>query len=192
LRNHNVEVPDKAFVERHTHDGRYPLFLAIEGKLGAMFIVSYDVNEQNAKYLKRIEKESISLLLRNDDANITDNMVANNLSIPSSGIKVLSAVSGDILNSYTKEIRTAGDSALMHDGKSDSYLSAVASALSLNKVKSSVSVLQIGAIGIGIAFAAAFSFVAGGAELSVIPLIITQAVFSVIGFISTKFKIRKK
>jgi hypothetical protein len=80
----------------------------------------------------------------------------------------------------------------MHDGKSDSYLSAVASALSLNKVKSSISVLQIGAIGIGIAFAAAFSFVAGGAELSVIPLIITQAVFSVIGFISTKFKIRKK
>ena len=82
LRNHNVEVPDKAFVDRQTHDGRYPLFLAIEGKLAAMFIVSYDVNEQNAKYLKRIEKESISLLLRNDDANITDNMVAKTLSIP--------------------------------------------------------------------------------------------------------------
>lgn len=192
LRNHNVEVPDKAFVEKHTHDGRYPLFLAIEGKLGAMFIVSYDVNEQNAKYLKRIEKESISLLLRNDDANITDNMVAKILSIPASGIKVLSAVSGDILNSYTKEVRTAGDSALMHDGKSASYLSAVAAALSLNKIKNSVSVLQIGAIGIGIAFAAVFSFVAGGAELSVVPLVITQAVFSVIGFISTKAKIRKK
>jgi L-cysteine desulfidase len=80
----------------------------------------------------------------------------------------------------------------MHDGKSASYLSAVAAALSLNKIKNSVSVLQIGAIGIGIAFAAVFSFVAGGAELSVVPLVITQAVFSVIGFISTKAKIRKK
>ena len=49
LRNHNVEVPDRAYVDRYTHDGRYPLFLAIEGKLGAMFIVSYDVDNENAK-----------------------------------------------------------------------------------------------------------------------------------------------
>ncbi|MBR6552521.1 MAG: hypothetical protein IKT89_06745, partial [Clostridia bacterium] len=190
LRNHNVEVPDRAFVEKYIHDDRYPVFLAIEGKLAAMFIVSYDVNEENAKQLKRIEKESISLLLSNDDANITDNMVAKNLSIPTSGIKVLSAVSGDILNSYTKELRTAADSVLMHDGKSSSYLASVASALSLGKIKSSNSVLQIGASAIGIAFAAAFSFVAGGAELSVVPLIITQVVFSIIGFITAKSKIR--
>ncbi|MBO7179472.1 MAG: hypothetical protein J6V78_03945 [Clostridia bacterium] len=190
LRNHNVEVPDRAFVEKYTHDGRYPLFLAIEGKLGAMFIVSYDINEENAKYLKRIEKESISLLLRNDDANITDNMVAKNLSIPNSGIKVLSAVSGDILNSYIKELRTAGDSVLMHDGKSSSYLYAVAAALSLGKIKRSSSVLQIGAIGVGVAFAATFSFVAGGTGLSIIPLIITQLVFSVIGILNTRAQIR--
>lgn len=190
LRNHNVEVPDRAFVEKYIHDDRYPLFLAIEGKLAAMFIVSYDINEENAKHLRKIEKESISLLLSNDDANITDNMVAKNLSIPTSGVKVLSAVSGDILNSYTKELRTAADSVLMHDGKSASYLASVASALSLGKIKNSNSVLQIGACAIGIAFAAAFSFVAGGAELSVVPLIITQVVFSVIGFISVKSKIR--
>ena len=190
LRNHNVEVPDKAFVERYAHDGRYPLFLAIEGKLGAMFIVSYDVNQENAKLLKLIEKESISLLLRNDDANITDNMVASNLSIPNSGIKVISAVSGDILNSYVNEKRTAGDSVLMHNGKSSSYLHAVASALSLGKIKRSSLVLQIGAIAVGVAFAATFSFIAGGAELSIIPLVITQFVFSVIGIANTKTKTR--
>ena len=190
LRNHNVEVPDKAFVERYTHDGRYPLFLAIEGKLGAMFIVSYDVNQENARLLKLIERESVSLLLRNDDANITDNMVASNLSIPNSGIKVISAVSGDILNSYVNEKRTAADSVLMHNGKSSSYLHAVASALSLGKIKRSSLVLQTGAIAVGVAFAAAFSFIAGGAELTIIPLIITQLVFSVIGIVNTKAKIR--
>ena len=190
LKNHNVEMPDKAFVERYIHDGRYPVFLAIEGKLGAMFIVSYDVNQENARLLKRIERESISLLLRNDDANITDNMVASALSIPSSGVKVISAVSGDILNSYVNEKRTAGDSVLMHNGKRSSYLHAVASALALGKMKRSSLVFQTGAIAIGVALAATFSFIAGGAELSIIPLIITQLVFSVIGIISTKSKIR--
>ena len=153
-----------------------------------MFIVSYDVDNENAKILKQIEKESISLLLRSDDANITDNMVAASISIPISGIKVLSAVSGDILNSYQKEIRTSGDSVLMHDGKSSSYLLAVASALSLGKIKRSNSIIQIGAIAVAIAFVAAFSFVSGGTGLSVIPLIITQIVFAVIGFINTKIK----
>jgi len=190
LRNHNVEVPDRVFVEKYTHDGRYPLFLAIEGKLGAMFIVSYDVNQENARLLKLIERESITLLLRNDDANITDNMVASSLSIPNSGIKVISAVSGDILNSYVNEKRTAGDSVLMHNGKSSSYLHAVASALSLGKIKRSSLVLQTGAIAVGVAFASAFSFIAGGAELSIIPLIITQLVFSVISIIYTKTKTR--
>lgn len=190
LRNHNVEVPDRAFVDRYTHDGRYPVFLAIEGKLGAMFIVSYDVNQENARLLKRIERESISLLLRNDDANITDNMVASSLSIPNSGVKVISAVSGDILNSYVNEKRTAGDSVLMHNGKRSSYLHAVASALALGKIKRSSIVIQTGAIAIGVALAATFSFISGGAELSIIPLIITQLVFSAIGIISTKSKIR--
>ena len=188
LRNHNVEVPEKSFVQKYTHDDRYPLFLAIEGKLAAMFIISYDVNRENAKYLKRIEKESISLLLRNDDANVTDNMVAKALSVPNSGVKVLSAVSGDILNSYTKEVRTAGDASLMHDGKSSSYLSAVASALSLEKIKRFISVLQIGAIGVGIAFAATLAFISGGAELSIIPLIITQFVFSLIAILKIRIR----
>ena len=186
LRNHNVEVPDKALIAKYTHDDRYPLFLAIEGKLAAMFIISYDVNQENAKYLRRIEKESISLLLRNDDANVTDNMVAKMLSVPNSGVKVLSAVSGDILNSYKNEVRTAGDAALMHNGDSSSYLYAVASALSLEKAKRFISVLQTGAIAVGIAFAATLAFISGGAELSIIPLIITQLVFSVISI----FKIR--
>lgn len=190
LRNHNVDVPEKAFVAKYTHDGRYPLFLAIEGKLAAMFIVSYDINEENANLLRKIERESISLLLRNDDANITDNMVAEKLSIPMSGIKVLSAVSGDILNSYTKELRTAADSALMHDGKSASYLHAIKSALSLGKIKHSSTILQIGAIGVGVAFAAAFSLIAGAEGLSVLPLIITQLVFTIAGYMNVKIKIR--
>ena len=45
-------------------------------------------------------------------------------------------------------------------------------------------------LAVGVAFAAAFSFIAGGAELSIIPLIITQLVFSVIGIVNTKAKIR--
>ncbi len=189
LKNHSVEVPDKSFVEKYSKEGRYPLFLAIEGKLAAMFVVSYDIDEENAKYLKQIEKESISLLLRTDDANITDDMVAKNISVPTSGVKVLSAVSGDILNSYKKEVRTAADSVLMHDGKSSSYLASVAAALSLGRIKQSAATLQIGASVVLMALTAVLSIISDGTDLAPAALLVAQAVFAIIGYFNVKLKV---
>ena len=42
-----------ALIERHLCEGRYPLYLAVDGKAAAVFIVSYDVNNENAKLSKK-------------------------------------------------------------------------------------------------------------------------------------------
>lgn len=188
LKNHNVEVPDKSYIERFLHDGRYPLFLAIEGKLAAMFIVSYDINEKNAAYLRKIERSSISLLVRADDANITDDMVSKYLSIPQSDVKVLSAVSSDILKSYKNEVRSAADASLMHNGKSSTMLEAVSETLSLGNLKHLTGLIQAGACGIGIALVAAFAFVSGLESLSCIQLVFTQLFFTAACFAAVKFR----
>ena len=179
LRNHNVEIPDIALVERHLFEGRYPLYLAIDGKAAAAFIISYDVDAANAKLLKTIEADSISLLVRSDDANITDEMVARKLLLPQSGVKVLSAVSGDLYKNYVKETTSAADSLLVHDGSAYSFLYAIKSALSLGTFKQVLKVFQTCAMGIGIALVAVLSFVSGLGHLNCIQLIITQAVFTV-------------
>ena len=179
LRNHNVEIPDIALVERHLFEGRYPLYLAIDGKAAAAFIISYDVDAANAKLLKTIEADSISLLVRSDDANITDEMVARKLLLPQSGVKVLSAVSGDLYKNYVKETTSAADSLLVHDGSAYSFLYAIKSALSLGTFKQVLKVFQSCAMGIGIALVAVLSFVSGLGHLNCVQLIITQAVFTV-------------
>ncbi len=178
LRNHNVEIPDIALVERHLFEGRYPLYLAIDGKAAAAFIISYDVDESNAKLLKTIESNSISLLVRSDDANITDEMVARKLLLPQSGVKVLSAVSGDLYKSYVKETTSAADSLLVHDGSTHSFLSAIKSALSLGTFKQVLNVFQTCAMGIGIALCAVLAFVSGLEHLNCLQIIITQAIFT--------------
>lgn len=188
LKNHNVEVPDKNYINRFIHDGRYPLFLAIEGKLAAMFIVSYDVNEKNAAFLRKIERSSISLLVRADDANITDDMVSNYLSIPQSDVKVLSAVSSDILKSYKNEVRSAADASLMHNGKSSTMLEAVSKTLSLGNLKHLTGLIQAGACGIGMAIVAAFAFVSGLESLSCVQLVFTQLFFTAVCFAAVKFR----
>lgn len=178
LKNHNVHIPDMALIERHLCEGRYPLYLAIDGKAAAVFIVSYDVNNENAKLLKAIEKNSISLLVRSDDANITDEMVSTKLSLPQSGVKVLSAVSGDIYKNYCAGVTSAADALLLHDGKPHSFLSAINAALSLGSVKHILNIFQTCAMGIGLAIVSALAFVSGLSSLSCIQLIIVQGFFT--------------
>ena len=178
LRNHNVVIPDMALIERHLCEGRYPLYLAIDGKAAAVFIVSYDVNNENAKLLKSIEKNSISLLVRSDDANITDEMVSTKLSLPQSGVKVLSAVSGDIYKNYCAGVTSAADAILMHNGKPHSFLSAINAALSLGSVKHILNIFQTCAMGIGLAFVSALAFVSGLSSLNCLQLIVVQGFFA--------------
>ncbi len=178
LRNHNVVIPDVALVERHLCEGRYPLYLAVDGKAAAVFIVSYDINNENARLLKSIEKNSLSLLVRADDANITDEMVSSKLSLPQSGVKVLSAVSGDIYKNYCAGITSAADALLMHDGKPHSFLSAINAALSLGSVKHILNIFQTCAMGIGLAIVSALAFVSGLSSLNCIQLIVVQGFFA--------------
>ena len=178
LKNHNVYIPDVALVERHLCAGRYPLYLAIDGKAAAVFIVSYDINQENAKLLRNIEKNSISLLVRTDDANITDELVAGKLNLPQSGVKVLSAVSGDIYKGYCNGVTSTADALLMHDGKANSFLEAISSALSLGVTKHILNIFQICAMGIGLAIVGALSFVSGFETLGSLQLSIIQCFFA--------------
>ena len=178
LRNHNVEIPDMALIERHLCEGRYPIYLSIDGKAAAVFIISYDVNNENAKLLKSIEKNSLSLLVRSDDANITDEMVSAKLSLPQSGVKVISAVSGDIYKNYCAGVTSAADALLMHDGKPHSFLSAINAALSLDSVKHILNIFQTCAMGIGLAIVSALAFVSGLSSLNCVQLIVVQGFFS--------------
>ncbi len=180
LKNHNVEIPDTALIERHLCEGRYPLYLAIDGKAAAVFIISYDVNESNARLLKNIESNSISLLVRSDDANITDGMISSKLDLPLSGVKVLSAVSGDLYKAYENCTTSAADALLLHDGKAYSFLYAIKSALSLSAFKQVINIFQICAMGIGVALVAVLALVSGLEHLNCLQLVFIQLFFTAI------------
>ncbi len=180
LRNHNVEIPDEALIKKHLKEGRYPLYLAIDGKAAAVFIISYDADPKNSEILRTIEGNSISLLIRSDDANITDEMVSQKIDVHQSGIKILSAVSGDIYKSYVKETTTASDALLVHDGNAHSFLCAIKSALSLGEASQILKTFQICAMGIGFAVVAILSFVSGLQNLSCAGLLVLQGFFTAI------------
>ncbi len=178
LRNHNVDIPDKALINKHLSADKYPLYLAIDGMAAAVFIVSYDADEESRILLRAIEENNISLLVRATDANITDTVVAQKLTLPQSGVKVISAVSGEVYKNYVKETTSAADSLLMHDGKSKSFLHSVKCALSLDRVRSVLNTFQITAMGIGVAIVGALSFISGPQHIGCLQIMIIQGFFT--------------
>ncbi len=178
MRNHNVEISDKALINKHTAEDKYPLYLAIDSKAAAVFIVSYDADEESRILLREIEESNISLLVRGTDANITDLTVAQKLTLPQSGVKVISAVSGETYKNYVKETTSAADSLLMHDGNAKSFLYAVKNALSLGAVRSVLNTFQICAMGVGVAIVGGLSFVAGPEHIGCLQIMALQLFFT--------------
>ena len=122
LINHNVQVPDSTFENQYVHDGRKVIYLAIAGKIAAMFVIKYNPDKHMRRYLQNVDKAGISLLVRSCDCNITEELICRYFNLPLSAVKVLSPVSGDIFQKYRTEEKETADSSLLHNGTIESSL----------------------------------------------------------------------
>lgn len=132
LINHNVSAPEREFEMQYTHDGRKVMYLAIAGKIAAMFVIKYQADMHMRRYLQNVDRAGVSLLVRTCDCNITEEMICKYFNLPLSAVKILSPVSGDIFQKYRTD--TVGDSAegIIHNGTIEASLKTVYEARELN------------------------------------------------------------
>ena len=61
LIHHGVTVPKEDYEKKYTRKGRKALYLAVAGKVMAMFIVSYEADPTLKKLLKKLERSGITV-----------------------------------------------------------------------------------------------------------------------------------
>lgn len=188
LTNHNVETPTKDFEKKYLHDGRCPLYLAIEGKIAAMFIVSYEGNTALSPLIRCAEKNGVTLLVKTSDANITEDMICSALRLPPGSTKVLSAIAGEIFEECRKEVKPNAQAHILHDGGAYSMLKALCAVFSLGSFKSVVTIMQTVGCAIGVAFTAVLSFTAGLSQISPLRIIFYQLFWAALTAVFIKFK----
>lgn len=125
LKNHNVEAPEREFEAQYTHDGRKVIYLAIAGKIAAMFVIQYQPDKHMRRYLQNLDKIGASLLVRTCDCNITEEMICHYFNLPLSAVKVLSPVSGDIFEKYRKQNRDDAQAGILHNGTIEASLKTI-------------------------------------------------------------------
>ncbi|MBQ2847079.1 MAG: hypothetical protein IJE74_02355 [Clostridia bacterium] len=143
LVNHNIEVPEKALEERYSHSGRKVMYLAVAGKIAALFVVSYAVDKNLEGYLKLLESNGIQILVRTNDVNVTEELISESFGIPKQNFKVLSSVAGRLFKRRRDAVSDRLPARIIHDGTAYSMLRAVAASCNIVTKKKLGSVIQI-------------------------------------------------
>ena len=180
LVHHNVETPDKELEEKYRANGKNVIYLAIEGKISAMFVVVYKANEETARYMRELEKDGLTIFFRTSDANITESFIEQEFGLPSNVVKIINPVAGEMFTKVKNEEIDRADAKIIHDGKVQTMLSALHSTFAISSYVTVSRTVQLVASFIGVAIVALFAFLSGLAQIGVWQIIIYQAVWAVV------------
>ena len=143
LINHNVEVPEKSLEERYAHSGRKVMYLAVAEKLAAIFVVSYAVDEKLSGYFKVLENNGIQVLVRTNDVNVTQELIADSFGLPRETFRLLSGTAGRLFKRRRDAVCDRLPAGVIHDGTAYSMLRAVAASCDVSAKMRLASVVQI-------------------------------------------------
>lgn len=137
LLHHNVIIPESDF-GKYCRDGKKTLFLAIEDKLAAMFVVSYSCDIKTAKEIQKITNSGITLLIHSTDPNINEEFTETALRLEKNTVKVINQKAGEYYKIFRNEINETIVSHNFHNGTTHSFLSLITSSLRITPVKTTV------------------------------------------------------
>ena len=163
LVHHNIEVPEKALEERYSHSGRKVMYLAVAGKIAALFVVSYAVDKNLTGYLKALESSGIQVLVRTNDVNVTEELISKSFGMPQENFKILSSVAGRLFKRRRDAVCDKLPARIVHDGTAFSMLKAVAAACKMCESTRIGSIIQIVLSVLGFVFSMALYCTSMGA-----------------------------
>lgn len=188
LINHGVAVPKTEYERKYTRKGRKALYLAVAGKICAMFIVSYTADPSLKKNLKRLERSGITVILRSCDPYINEESVMNIFDLPEGFIRVMTASNGRSFEKYSEAVAEKSPAYAVHNGSANAFVSTVLGSDKLVVTEKIISALASFGSAIGFGVTALLAFVDGMSQLTAVNLIIFQAVWSLFVLIITKFR----
>lgn len=162
LENHGVNVPDISLEEKYTSTGKRALYLAVCGKLAAMFVVSYAVDLNLRPFLKKLEDSGVSIIVRTNDVNVTEDLLSRGFGIPKTAFCVLGSVAGRLFSRRRNEVSDSAPAKLGHNGNAFTMLRAVTAAAALVKNADFGVMLQIALSVLGFAVCAILAATSSG------------------------------
>lgn len=126
LTHHNIEVPLKSEEDKVKRNGRKILYIAIDSQVAAMFVFNYTEDSSLKDSINEMADNGFSLVVRTDDPNVTDELIAARFGIAQKDIKMTLSHGARIFSAYRDSVVDSAPAKVMHDGSARSYFKSIA------------------------------------------------------------------
>ena len=97
MQDYGVKIPSLEYEQHHTVNQRRVIYLAVSGKLFAMFQVAYQRDPDTAAVLETLHRAGLSLVVDCDDFNCDVKLLETAYSLPAGSVKVLTSAEHDAM-----------------------------------------------------------------------------------------------
>lgn len=189
LINHGVNVPKISFEQKYTRRNRKALYLAVDGKIMAMFVVSYSADPDLKRELIKLEKTGITLIVKSSDPYINEESLANLFDLPKGYIKVMNRQAARVFEKYSDMQVEKSPAYVVHNGTAKGLISSMRGALTVNGTKRIIAFLTTFGSTLGFATVATLGIVGWYSQITDAAIIVSQIVWS--AFVLAVSKLRR-
>ena len=188
LQSHGVETPDPAVESRYMTGSRQVMYVAQDGILCAMFILTYNADRKKREQIRLLEENGVSLLVRSADANLTPQFLSKLFSIDASSLRVIPAYSDPACDRLLQEEGGRVDAYTATKGRADSMMELVSSCIDERKSIGFIVAMQNAAVILGFILVAFLTFVSGVKQITALALLVFEAFWLVASIVLPKLK----
>lgn len=185
---HGVSVPKEEFEQKYTQRGRCALYLAVDGKICAMFILSYSANPDLKRELKKLEKSGITLILRSCDPYINEQSLSELFGLPEGFIRVMNYSSARVFEKYSNMNVEKSPAYVIHNGTALSFVCAMRGAENIVSSRSLIKFLVSFGSAIGFGIIALLAIIGAYAQVTAVGILAFQIIWGAFVILISKLK----
>ena len=190
LMNHGIEPPERDDVVKYTIGGKKAMFIAVDGKLEAMLVMSYRADKRKKIELQRLEQNGVSLIVRSTDVNITPKFLGNTFGISEASISVVYGNLGKVYSKLVDEEIPRADALVATKGRIESLMNVVSACVKEKKIINLIVAVQNIAVVLGFVLVAFLCCFSGMAQISSGALLMYELFWLVVVLVIPRIKIK--
>lgn len=158
LQKHGIDPPAVELEMKFTQGGYLPVYLAVSGRLFAMFIIGYTPDTEVQDTLDGLIKSGVSLLVKSEDMNVTNELIERVYQLPGGVVKVLGKKELDLLEPLQAYLPES-EGVMTHMGSFASFIGGMRAAAGCAAAERMSGIVQAASVGLAcvIAFLLVYS-----------------------------------
>ena len=149
LSNHSIDPPPKSAEIPYLQEGKRILYLAVDSKVCAMFVIGYTPRRTLSAPLRILQDNDTHLLAYAPDCNVTEDFLAAGFGLKKGDVQLISPAAGDLLRTRQAEQAENAPAAALHNGSAESLMRTLADAAVIRNIQRIAAFVAVIGCGIG-------------------------------------------